>query len=72
MTNAQITAAFFAATDTKTKNAILDNIAAHYGIGRDEAFDEITDDEADHLLDYVTGPQRAATSLLMNRHCLAS
>ena len=28
---------------------------------------EATDEEADHLLDYVTGPQRAATSLLMKR-----
>jgi len=28
----------------------------------------VTDEEAEHLLDYVTGPERAATSLLMKRH----
>ena len=72
MTNAQITAAFFAATDARTKNAILDNIAANYGISRAEAFAEVTDEEAEHLLDYVTGPQRSATSIIMQRHRIAA
>lgn len=71
MTNAQITAKFFALTDQKTVNAILDNIAAHYGIGRADALDEVIDAEAESLLDYVTGPERAATHILMKRHGLA-
>lgn len=67
MSNARINAAFLEATDAATKAAILANIAAHYGITSAEAFAEVTDEEAEHLLDYVTGPQRAATSLLMKR-----
>jgi hypothetical protein len=68
MTNAQITSRFLAATDAKTKAAILANIANHYGITSAEAFAEVTDEDAEHLLDYVTGPERAATSLIMKRH----
>jgi len=67
MTNAQITAAFFAATDAKTKSAVLRNIAERYGITSDEAYAEATDDAAESLLDYVTGPVRAAVSVLMQR-----
>ena len=71
MNNAQINAKFLAATDAATKAAVLANIAKHYGITSDEAYAEVTEDEAEHLLDYMTGPQRAATSLLMKRHALA-
>jgi uncharacterized phage-associated protein len=72
MTNAQKNAAFFAATDAQTKAAILANIANHYGISSAQAYEEVTDAEAEHLLDYVTGPQRAAASFLMQRHGLAA
>lgn len=68
MTNAQITIKFFAAIDTKTKNEIIANIAKHYGITNDEALAEVTDDEAEHLLDYVTGPMRTAASVIMQRY----
>lgn len=71
MTNAQITAAFLAATDGKTRALILDNIAAHYGISQQAAFDEVTDADAEHLLDYVTGPARAAVSVVMQRRAFA-
>ena len=68
MTNAQINAKFLAVTDAATKAAILANIAKHYGITSAEAYAEVTDDEAEHLLDYVTGKERIAASLLMKRH----
>lgn len=64
------TARFLSLIDVATRNAILDNVAGHYGINRDLAREEITHDEAEHLLDYVTGPQRAATSVLMQRHLI--
>lgn len=72
MTNARITQAFLAAIDTKTKADVLANIANHYGISQQEAFEEVTGDEAEHLLDYVTGPTRAAVSMLMQRYRLAA
>ena len=68
MTNAKTTARFFAVTDAKTKSAILDNIAKHYGVTQNEALVEVTDCEAESLLDYLTGPTRDAISVLMKRH----
>ena len=64
------TTKFLAVIDAATKNAILSNIAKNYGISIDAAYNEVTDDEAEHLLDYVTGPQRSATSIIMQRHGL--
>jgi uncharacterized phage-associated protein len=72
MTNAQTTIAFFAVTDAQTKQAVLANIATHYGITQADALEEVTHDEAEHLLDYVTGPTRAAVHVLMQRHRLAA
>lgn len=71
MTNAQKTAAFFAAIPAKTRDTILVNIANHYGITDVEAFEEVTDEGAENLLDYVTGAERAATSVLMQKYGLA-
>jgi len=70
-TNAQKTYLFLRNTDAKTREAVLANIADHYGITQSEAHAEITDPGAEHLLDYLTGPVRAATSLLMQKHRLA-
>lgn len=61
-------AAFLNAIDAKTKAAILENIAKHYGITSQEAYEEVTDEEAENLLEYVTCPERAATSILMQKH----
>lgn len=71
MSNAAITAAFFRVVDKRTKADILANIATHYGITPAAAESEVTHQEAEHLLDYVTGPVRAAASLMMRRHGFA-
>lgn len=68
MTNGQINQTFLTATDAKTKAAVLTAIANHYGITQQKAMEEVTDQEAEHLLDYLTGTIRTATSLLMKRH----
>lgn len=62
------TQAFLAAIDTKAKNEILDSIAKHYGISRQAAFEEVTDPEAENLLDYMVEPFRAGASVLMQKH----
>ena len=67
MTNAQTTRAFLAATDEATRRDVLANIAQHYEITSDEALEEITDDEAESLRVYLTGPTRASVSVLMQR-----
>ena len=66
------TAKFLACISSKAANLILDNIAAHYGISRQDAMDEVTGEDAEHLLDYVTGPERAATSVLMQKYGFAA
>ncbi len=70
-THAQQNCLFFRNADVKTREAVLANIADHYGITRSEAHAEITDPGAEHLLDYLTGPVRTATSALMQKHGLA-
>lgn len=71
MTNAAKTRKFFNLTTRATVNMILDNIAGHYGITRAAALAEVLHDEAESLLDYVTGPERDATHVLMKKHNLA-
>lgn len=67
-TYAAQTTAFFAQIEEATKAEILANVASHYGITPEAALAEVTDDEAESLLDYLTGSVRTATSLLMKRH----
>lgn len=61
-------AQFLAVIDGGTKAKILESIAVHYGISSEKAFAEVTDDQAEHLLDYMVEPQRTAASVLMQRH----
>jgi hypothetical protein len=61
---------FMWALESSVFEAILENIAAHYGITKAEAFDEITHDEAENLLDYVTGKERVAVSVLAQKYGL--
>lgn len=63
-------AAFLAVIDAESKIEILACIAKHYGISIEEAFAEVTNDEAEHLLDYMVEPTRSAASVLMQRHGL--
>lgn len=66
------TKAFLRKIDPKTKAEILANIAKHYGISPKEAEEEVTDADAENLLDYLTEPVRKGTSLLMKRMRLSS
>lgn len=68
MTHAQKNIMFLNITDGETKAKVLENIAKHYGISNEEAYQEVINDEAEHLLDYVTGHERAAIYVLMQRH----
>ena len=54
MTNAEATAKFFANLGPDTRADILANIAKNYHITKAQALDEILDDEAKDLLEYVT------------------
>ena len=60
--------AFLSAITTEARNSILAAIATNYGITLSEAFEEVTHNEAEHILDYLTGATRAAASALMQKH----
>jgi hypothetical protein len=51
-------AKFLASIDAATKGEILASIAKHYGISAAEAYTEVADDSAEHLLDYMVEPQQ--------------
>ena len=68
MTNAQINKTFLEVTDGKTRFEILKAIAKHYGITADQAFKEVIDADAEHLLDYLTEPIRSSARIVMKRH----
>ena len=59
--------AFLDAIDGRTRSEILKAIAKHYDITEAQALDEVTDPEAENLLDYLTEPIRSATNVLMKR-----
>jgi hypothetical protein len=67
MKNATLTSLFLNSTDLKVKNEILTNIANHYGISIEQAYEEVTDEDAESLLDYLTGSIRSSVSVLIQR-----
>lgn len=68
MTNQAINKTFLSTVDAQTRDEILSDVARNYGITKDEALEEVTHEDAEHLLDYLTGKVRTAASLLMRRH----
>lgn len=60
---------FLSVIDGKAKALILEAIATHYEITPQEAYAEVTDAKAEHLLDYMV--ERSAASVLMQRHGMA-
>ena len=70
MTNAEATAKFFNALGPDTKAAILANIAKNYRITSAQALDEVLDDIAEDLLEYVTGPARPLVGGMMRQQGL--
>jgi hypothetical protein len=67
MTNSKLTIAFLNSLDSKTKNSILSNIANHYGITENQAYEEVIDEDAESIMDYITGSIRTTVSLFFNQ-----
>ena len=59
---------FLNSLESKAKHYILKSIADHYGVTEDAIYDEVTHEEAEHLLDYMVEPFRSATHVIMQRH----
>lgn len=66
----QINKAFLERINKATRADVLGTIAQHYQVTIDDALEAVTDDGAEHLLEYLTGPTRSAVRVLMQRHGL--
>lgn len=71
MSNA-INVQFLSIIDAPTRKEVLLAVANRYGITKAEALEEISHDEAEHLLDYLTGAVRTSISILMRKHGLVA
>jgi len=61
------TQVFLLSLSNELCNEILDNVAENYGITKEEAYQEITDPDAENLMDYITGEKRAAIHLVYKK-----
>jgi uncharacterized protein YfcZ (UPF0381/DUF406 family) len=68
--NALRTKEFLSAIKPEDKAAILKSIAKHYDRTSQVMLEEVTDAEAEHLLDYMVEPARSIASALMVQHGL--
>lgn len=67
MSHSTTNTAFLNSLDLKVKNEVLTNIASHYGITTQEAYEEVAHEEAESIMDYITGGIRPAVSLFFNK-----
>ena len=63
--NGNNNATFLAAIGNEAKAVILDSIAQHYGISTQQAYEEVSNEYAEHLLAYMVEPHRTFASALM-------
>jgi ATP-dependent RNA circularization protein (DNA/RNA ligase family) len=59
---------FLAAITVEARTQVLNAIAENYGITLVEAFEEVAHEDAENILEYLTGASRAAASVLMQKH----
>ncbi|GAB4486735.1 MAG: hypothetical protein OHK0019_00910 [Saprospiraceae bacterium] len=69
MKNSEINRAFLNGTTAEMKAIILQNIANHYGVSTKEIYEELTDEEAENIMDYITGKERAAIHVIYKKFC---
>ncbi|MEZ8295826.1 hypothetical protein AB6D11_18555 [Vibrio splendidus] len=62
---------FLQAISKEAQDEILAAIAKHYGTDASTILNEVTSEEAEHLLEYMTEPLRSSTYIMMQQHGLA-
>ncbi|WP_087864229.1 hypothetical protein [Comamonas thiooxydans] len=68
MANHEINAKFLQVIGAADAASILNSIATHYGESVDAIRAEVTGEGAENILDYMTGPERAAAHVLYQMH----
>jgi len=66
-TQGKVNEAFLSTLDNRTFLTVIRNIANHYGISEDEVLEEVCDNEAENIMDYITGSIRQPVSRLFNQ-----
>jgi hypothetical protein len=69
--NGKINESFLLSLDGKTYQMVVGNMANHYGISIDEATDELINNEAENILEYLRDGIRSATSVLFQKWVLS-
>jgi hypothetical protein len=67
MKNSEINKTFLNTISLIMKETVLSNVAKHYGITNSEAFDELIDEDAENIMDYLTGNQRQVIHVIYNQ-----
>jgi len=70
MNNGERTKKFLSIITPEAKEMILTSIASHYGVSKQEIYEEVIDSQAEHLLDYMVAGDRNAVNVLMQKHNL--
>jgi hypothetical protein len=65
--NGKINEAFLMTLDGKVYQEIIGSMARHYGISIDEATDELINEDAENILEYLQGAYRTACSVLFQK-----
>lgn len=71
LTNAEKNRTFLSNASTPTKEKALYNVAKHYGITFGQALEEVCQDEAELLPEYMTGIERLEIYQSMKKYKLA-
>ena len=71
MTTAKLNQLFLNSITPEMNLIVLSNIANHYGISNEDAKNEILDEEAESIMDYITGSTRSAISVIYQRFLIS-
>ena len=67
LNNGKINKLFLLTLDQRLYNEIVGSMANHYGISINEAADELFDEEAENILEYLQGNIRSACNVLFQK-----
>jgi hypothetical protein len=67
MSNAQTNITFLSRISAAMKADVLSNIANHYGITNQQAENEVIDEDAENIMEYITGSHRSAIHLIYKK-----
>lgn len=68
MKNAELNKIFLSSLSNDMLMVVLKNISNHYSISLIDVKNELFDEEAENVMDYITGNERAAISVVYQKN----